>query len=407
MPTESENERESSLLEFLKFLRGAKVVDELRPFLRITPKGIFVDSRCANSIVEVFQNWRYQLTNGAADKSIEKTGQWLFQSATPEKFYLVEGRNSLIGSLIPVEITAPQGYGISYYLGSLLPASGYLHEADPDIQDIQGLTARRKNTGLEFELSLRAGPVIFSEKIVRTFSEIAHSSRFLQRKYPGSESNLVTALKGLVSIIRRARAVPKTIPMVVPYSIKKGRSKGVLLSGKFLFLHEDKTIIDIIELNGRHLSTFLKQELSRAPKEKLHSFRLTPKQRDILGFFSVGTVRTSVHARAFSDFVELIHRSRDPREKFSGWFTALECFEVFATKFQTAQPIEKKKIAMTLNQLRIEGASFRISDGWIFALSRDKSVLRVGARHIRQKTGSVRRPNDKNRLDQHGNTKNS
>lgn len=404
MATESAHDREVSLLEFVGFLRRAKVADEFRDLIRLTPRGIFVDSRCVTSVTEVFQNWRRNLTSGAAEKSIEKTGQWLFQSLAPNKLYLLEGKNALIGFLIPVEITAPQGYGISYYLGSLLPASEYLHESDPDVQKIEDLIVRRQNTGLEFELSLRGSSIIFSEKIIRVFSEIAKGSRFLQRKYPGSESSLVLSLKGFVTILRRARIVPKNIAMLVPYSVKRDRSQGILISGKFLILQKNKTIVDVIELNGRHLSSFLSQELNKAPREKLGSFRMTPEQRDVLGFFRVGSSKTAVHTRALADFAELIQRSREPREKFSGWFTPLECFEVFAMKFQTAQPIEKRKIVATLKQLRIEGTSFRIVDGWIFALSREKSLLRVGARHIRQKTGNVRGPSSKDRMRRDQNT---
>lgn len=388
---EQSQQRQTLLVDFLQFLRRAKPFEEHRPLIRILPKGIFVDDRGFRPFLEAFQGWRHELTHGAADKTEEKTRQWLFETPTPERMYLVEGRSSLVGALIPVEIKAPQQYGLPYYLGSLLPASGYLHEGDPEIQAIPGITVRRSATGLEVEVQRRHGNLIVSEDIIKSFASIAKGSRFLQRRYPESDSNLIATLKALVSIVKRLRVVPKNIPMIVPYAVKRESSKQVLVAGKFLFIAEGLRVKMIVELNGRHLSTFLSDELSKAPKKRFGSFHLTSKHRDLLGFYQVGGIKNSVHARAFSDFVELIRQSREPKERFTGWFTAMDCFERFSMTFQTAQSIEKKMILSSLKKTNIEGASFRISDGWIFALARDKTVMRTTASHIRAKkqTGST------------------
>lgn len=382
---EQSQQRQTLLVDFLQFLRRAKPFEAHRTLIRVLPKGIFVDDRGLKPLLEAFQGWRHEQTQGAADKTDEKTRQWLFETSTPERMYLVEGRTSLVGALIPVEIKAPQQFGLPYYLGSLLPASEYLHEGDPEIQAIPGITVGRSATGLEVEVQRRHGNLIVSEDIIKSFASIAKGSRYLQRRYPESESKLIATLKALVSIVKRARVVPKNVPMIVPYAVKREQAKQVLVAGKFLFIAEGARIRVIVELNGRHLSTFLREELSKAPKKRFGSFHLTSKHRDLLGFYQVGGIKNPVHARAFSDFVELIRLSRDPKERFTGWFTALDCFERFSMIFQTAQSIDKKMILSSLKNSNIEGVSFRISDGWIFALARDKTVMRTTARHIRSK----------------------
>jgi hypothetical protein len=165
--------------------------------------------------------------------------------------------------------------------------------------------------------------------------------------------------------------------------VKVSKTKEPRVAGKFLFIEEKGVHTRIIELHGRHLSSFLRAELVRAPREKLGSFKLTPKHRDLMGFYETGGRRTSVHARAFAEFAELIRRAREPRERFSGWFTAADCFERFSSLFQLAQPIERKKIAQSLERFGIEGSNFKICGGWIFALSREGTVMRTVARHIR------------------------
>jgi hypothetical protein len=154
-------------------------------------------------------------------------------------------------------------------------------------------------------------------------------------------------------------------------------------AGKFLFIEERGTLQRVLELNGRNLSGFLREELVRAPKEKLGSFKLTPKHRDLMGFYDLRGRRASVHARAYGEFAELIRRAREPRERFPGWFTSAECFERFSSFYQLAQPIEKRKISGALERFGVSGDSFKIHGGWIFILSREQTVMRVIAKHIR------------------------
>jgi len=161
------------------------------------------------------------------------------------------------------------------------------------------------------------------------------------------------------------------------------KGKSVRAAGKFLFIEEKGVVLRCIEMSGRNLSSFLREELVRAPREKLGSFKLTPKHRDLMGFYESRGKRTSVHARAYAEFNELIRRAREPRERFNGWFTSAECFERFSSFLQLSQPIEKSKISGALERFGVAGDSFRIYGGWIFVLSREQTVMRTVAKHIR------------------------
>jgi hypothetical protein len=194
---------------------------------------------------------------------------------------------------------------------------------------------------------------------------------------------LLVAFKALLNLAKRARRVPKSFPMVVPYDLLTSKNKDLRASGKFIFIEERGVLNRVIELHGRHLSSFLRSELERAPRDKLGSFKLTSKHRDLMGFYEVRGRRVSVHARAFSEFAELIRRAREPRERFKGWFSAADCFEKFASLYQLSQPIDKRRISASLERFGIEGSSFKICGGWIFAISKEQTVMRTVARHIR------------------------
>lgn len=379
----SDDQGRTSILAFISALKANKGFEPHRSYIRVVPKGLFVDERGVDAVIGTFQAWIKVVSQGAADKTSEKTKQWLFECSEPERLYLVEGRTVLAGYLIPITVPTPQSFGLPYYLGSLLPAAGYLHPSDPELADIKGLEVKQGRLGLEALVRRRNTQLIIPETVLKSFRQLAEESRFLQRRYPGSEKSLLISVRALVGLVRRARVVPKNFPLYVPYDVKVSKTKQVRVAGKFLFVEEKGVVIRILELHGRHLSDFLRSELTRAPREKLGSFRLTPKHRDLMGFYDVRGRRVSVHARAFAEFAELVRRARDPRERFVGWFTAADCFEKFSSLYQLSQPIERRKIAQSLERFGIEGHSFRLCGGWIFSLSKEGTVMRTVARHIR------------------------
>lgn len=380
---QSQQARNASLIQFLEALKTNKAFESHRSQIRVVPKGIFVADGTLDLVAQTFQQWLLVASQGAADKSLDKTKQWLFDGLQQERFYLVEGKTVLTGALIPAVIGTPQRFGLPYYLGSLLPAGTYLHPADPELQRIKGVSISQGRIGLEIRILGRDGELLVPEGVLKAFRDIAQGSRFLQRRYPGCERSLVVSCQALIGIVRRARRVPRKYPLIVPHDALVSKTKQIRAAGKFIFIEDKGVVTRIIELHGRHLSDFLRSELVRAPREKLGSFKLTPKHRDLMGFYEVRGKRTSVHARAFAEFAELIRRARDPRERFSGWCSSADCFERFASLYQTSQLIDKRRINASLERFGIEGHSFRICGGWIFAISREGTVMRTVARHIR------------------------
>jgi len=380
---QAQNEDRSALVTFLSSLRHTKGLESVRDLLRVVPKGLFVDERAIEIIVELYRYWILEESKGVAQKTHEKCRQRLLSDGQSGRQYLVEGKNVLAGYLVPIPIRDPQQFGLPYYLGSLLSTQNYLHPGDPLLKKIKGVEFKHGKDGMEALVSRRKGSLTLPDRLLKSFFALAGASRFLQRRYPDIEKNLSIALNALVGLVRRARIVERSFPLIVPFDVSVSKSKIIRVAGKFLFIEEKGVLQRIIELNGRNLSSFLREELARAPKDKLGSFKLTSKHRDLMGFYEVRGRRSSVHARAFSEFSELIRRARDPRERFTGWFTSVQCFEKFSSFYQRAQPIEKAKIAAALQRFGVQGDAFKIYGGWIFVLSREQTVMRVIAKHIR------------------------
>lgn len=383
MTDQSRADERAQLIPFLVNLKGDKNAQALLPSIRVLSKGIFVEERAVSAVVEHYQAWLERQSHGEAHKSAEKTFQWLFVEREPTRHYLVEGKNLLVGFVIPGTLPNPQQFGLPFYLGSLLSSDSYLHPADPELAKIPKVEVKRGRDGLECIVGTRRTQVVIGEKVVRDFAALIRDSRFVERRYPHAQKTLMGALKLLIMLVRRSRVIPRSFPIVVPHDVKASKAKAVRVSGKFMFIEEQGRISRTIELSGRNLSGFLRAELERAPRAKLGSFKLTPKHRDLMGFYEAFGKRRSVHARAFAEFEEGVRRTRDTRERFSGFFTSLECFEKFSQWYQLSQPIEFHKIKASAERFGVKGERYQLYGGWIFAFDRSQTLVRCVGRHIR------------------------
>jgi hypothetical protein len=383
MTEQVRTDERAQLTSFLVFLKGSKGAQQVLPSLRVLSKGIFVDERAVSALVEQYQAWLEKESHGEVHKTFEKSFQWLFEAKDPVRHYLVEGKNVLVGFVAEVSIANPQQFGLPYYLGSLLSGQSYLHPADPNISKLSHVEARQGKLGLEFHIASRRSIIVVHEKVVRDFAALIKDSRFVERRYPDALRTLAGALKLMVSLIRRARVIPRTFPIVVPHDVINSKTKNIRMAGKFMFVEERGALLRTIELSGRNLSGFLRAELVRTPREKLGSFKLTPKHRDLMGFYDAFGRRRSVHARAFAEFEEGVRRARDPRERFQGFFTAPACFEKFSQWYQLSQPIEFPKIKSSVERFGVKGDRYQLYGGWIFAFDRSHTLVRCVGRHIR------------------------
>jgi hypothetical protein len=383
MTENARSDERAQLVPFLMSLKGNKGAQELLSSVRVLSRGLFVDERVVSGVVELYQAWLERESHGLAHKTPEKTFQWLFEGRDPVRQYLVEGKHVLVGFVIPVILNHPQQFGLPYYLGSLLSADTYLHPADPAIAAIPKMDVKQGAKGVEFVVSTRKERILITEKVVRDFARLIEHSRFIERRYPHARATLVGTLQVLVGLVQRSRVVPRTFPIVVPFDVKASATKSVRMAGAFMFITDRGTLIRTIELSGRNLSGFLRSELERAPREKIGTFRMTPKHRDLMGFYESFGKRRSVHARAFAEFEEGVRRTRDARERFAGFFTAVECFEKFSQWYQLSQPIELYKIRSSVERFGVKGDRYQVYGGWIFVFDRSHTLIRCVGRHIR------------------------
>lgn len=373
----------SELMDFIPYLKSLKDFEPLRHFIRVTPRGLFVENSVTETVVALYQKWFHEFTRGEVSRTIDKSRVRLFGDQKPDPQYLVEGKTVLLGVLASGTVQNPQQTGLPYYLGALVSSRQFLHPKDPQLAALPGLSIRTTQTGSEISVQLRDRALKIPKFVLDDFAHTAALSPFLVRRNPGMDQSLAIALRVLVSVASRARPVRKDAAILVPHRFQNARNATIRLSRKFLLVEQSGELKFIAELNGRNLSEFLRNELSSGPKQSLGSFRLSSRRAPNIGEFHIKGVTFTLRPRAFAEFVEFITRAKDPREKFNKAYTTQECFEKFSSFFQLAQPFDRRKLEKALGDRGITARDVRVYGGWIFAISKRGVITRVAARHIR------------------------
>jgi hypothetical protein len=373
----------SELPDFLVYLRQRKDFEPHRGLIRVTPGGLFIESSIVDRVVELYQAWFAEFTKGEATRTFEKSRQRLLGSHVDEKFYLIEGKTTLCGVRAPGEIAAPQSCGLPYNLGSLLSAKKYLHPSDPILAGIRGLVIRNSQHGVEFSLKVRGKDCLVPANVLEEFELTIARSPYLQRRHEGIGGSRGLQVAVLAKIIEQSRPIPESRPMLIPHRFSQRRDASFQLSRKMLVVFQKGTVVDVVELNGRNLSGFLKHELRTGPKDVLGTFRLAHRREPNLGSLRLKEGAVVVRPYAFAEFVETIARSTDPKEKLNRYFTAQDCFQRFWSLLQLSQPIERGKLARVLDDRGVKSHSIRVNGNWVFGISRRGVLERIVARHIR------------------------
>lgn len=410
---------------FLEYVRRSKPFETLRPFVRVTPGGLFVEESKLEAVLEIFKVWLEQYSQGEDRRTGEKLKRKFFSNTEPVLRYLVEGKICMRGVLAPAKVQEPQKYALPYFLGSLIEGSQYLHPGDPLVSDLRNGEVALGPQGPELRITSSKRPIAVSTEMLKRFAQIAQRSHRLVKRYPELETTLAGAVKPLLFLFGRARLLKSDWVHLVPISARGWREKdgkrgegrrgkgggdrrgapqpakddrpfsGLFVQDFYMFVVERDRLTAIHELVGRNFSTFVRDEFMRVDRRKLGSFHLFERPGPNIGTFSVRGQNTALSPRAFSEFIQFLGRATDKREKLEGWFTVEEAFQRFSSFFQLATPIERKKLEHTLKEHELGAGQLRVYGGWTFLIGPEGAIDRCVARHLprhapRTRDGAVR-----------------
>lgn len=365
-----------SLEVFAKDLKNLFQMNVLKEKVRITPQGLFVDLSLKRSLLDKYREWLQEKTQGVAGKSERKCFKRLFSTENPPQYYLVEGKVSFLGCLVPFLVQAPQNFGIPYYLGSLIPADNYLHPKDERLANLPNVEVVPTAEGVEVHLRVKKWRYKVSQASLLSFRAVIERSTRLSKKFPLATKSMLDVVKALGSVLYDAKPVDKRSSILVPQSLPKKRI--ILRSEDLIFIIDDQErLVFCYEVKGANLFCFLRDELNEATKRKIFnigSLEISSQNRKYCASLKIKGRRYFMSLNTVRDFAEYCTISQVPYIKVEPAYTIIDCFRALSVICEHSEDIEKKLIERHVSMLRATMSRFMTFEKWIIAITADNCI---------------------------------
>ena len=373
---------EVSLLPFIRDVKTLFKIEEMKDKLRVTPAGLFIDEGLRPKLIEKYQEWLLKKTQGAVVKSERKCFKRLFGSEEPPEYYLVEGKNCLLGYLVACPVQQPQSMGIPFYLGSLTETRNYVHPRDPRLAAMENLELAATSDGMELQVQVRGRTYRMQTPFLLTLRELAEHSPHLLRQFPELPHALRETVRAAVKLLKRAALVEKKQQILVPQRLANAKQMFFLRSGTLVFAAErGERLVECYELKGASLNHLIRQDLravTGGQKRGAHlgSLEIIPRDPRRIGSLRIRGEQFFVAPRALQDFVERVLDYPPLRSRLPARYTVAMCIEEFCVICQQSEQIAKAKIARHVEQLKLKANRFYTYERWLLVIGDGNTILR-------------------------------
>ena len=354
--------------------------EELKNSIRVTPRGVFVEERGFHRLVEAYQLWLKNQTGGEVTKSTDKCIKRLFDTLQPPQYYLVEGKQCLLGFLVKCSIEQPQRYGIPFYLGSLLDTREYLHPRDPFLASMKNVEIFHKPLGLELKVPFKGKSIRLPAEVLKDFAALAQNSSKLLEKNPQAGRSLRDSLMVVIRLLGKTREISDKEPLLIPSRYRNKKDLKYFGLGSLVFVTERGGVLaGCYELRGKNFVLLVRNEVelsARAARgRQIGAIELPPRRSRFVGAIQVKHDRYWLHPRAFREFIDQAPHAPSLRESFSGPFTIFDCLKKMPFVFAAAGSADQRQVAAYLAKPAPRGARFRVKDDWIFVILGKNEVV--------------------------------
>jgi len=365
---------------FIEKLEAGESEAELRLKYRILPKGFFLGEQSLDEFLNRYQEWHMKQTGALQPRSIDKIMRHLFESEHPAFYYIVEGKQCLVGYYVPFLVEAPFQSKIPRYQGSPLAAKGFLHPRDPIFEKSENISAHLDNyKGLEIRIRTKHGEYTLAQDFLKSFVALLEGNNRYRREFPRIVQGQRFALFALQKLLSRARPASKRRGFPFPARFRNDNSVKILRFRRLCIVAAHGERLELcFELRARNLTEFIRGELKLLGSDK-HSKKIGPlfifynPGPSIFGF-SIKGKRYKFSHRAFEQYLDMLLRVKFASRGLTGNYTLRDALRNLGGIIQRAEWIPKRDIPQKVFRT-LEGHELLLSSGhWVFIIDNDTCV---------------------------------
>ncbi len=365
--------------DFIEVLPAAVGLETCKVNLRLTRDGVFVKEEFYRTILTSFQKWYQTLTSSAHLPNIIKVKRKLFAEEQVHQVYLIEGKTTLVGYLLPCETQSKRRLGLPYVDSRTLDAKDFLHSRDPLFSSLNDVDLVLKPGSSEIEVSVGSEKFRFTMETVKQFHAQARYSPIVLRRYRKLREAQRFALVALVKIIKQTRSHTDKKPLFIPVGTEHYPAQAFRLYYDWVFVLDERSFIrTAYELRGKNFSNYVASELRYLAERGIRGVR------DLRIFRYPGREIADIRVGASS--YKLGRRCLDAIEKFypyyiskhakgSKRYSLADLLKFFVAEFQQAYIVAPKEVAWLLKAGKVKAREFRFNKRWLFLINHKRVVF--------------------------------
>jgi hypothetical protein len=368
-------------VRFVRSLFGTSLANNLR----ITPSGLFVPETEREPLISAYQVWLKADSGAAGLLESSRCIEHLFGSPTPTDFYVLDGKNCLVGNLIKIETNPELKTKFPVYAGTPIDGRNSIHPKDPMLSKLpEGIQIQNGPDGMEIRLQLKT---ILIQLPLSRLPDIAYlvgnSPRLRKQKYTFKQA-LRKVVPELALLLKQARPVNTSSLRFLPSQFRRqGNVKFLALADLILALNSQGRFISGFGFKAKNMLDFLHTEikiLSETVRSKrIGEFDLRTYERNCAGILRSKNEKFSLEYRALMDFVQIWRPNKTEKRK-SESPTLFDILRELSLEFSHSAWTLERDISPRFRGSSKDNLNYRTTKGWVFWISKRAHLVSLRRR---------------------------
>ena len=372
-----------TIQRFVSSLFGSNLASRLK----ITPLGLFIPENELTAFICAYQTWLK--ADSAAEGLLETNRciEHIFETNSPTDYYLLDGKNCLVGNLIKLSPTAEFKSKFPFYAGTPIDGRHSIHPKDPILSRLpEGVQIITASNGMQLSIKLKSTTIQLPLSRLADIAYLVGNSPRLRKQKHTFKQALRKVVPELALLLKQARVISPSSLRFMPSQFRRRSDVTFLSLADLIFaLNSNGNFISGFGFKAKNLLDFLHQEIRELSKsvrsKRIGEFDLRFSDRQIAGTLRSNQEKFQLEYKALMDFVQIWRPNRSSNNRNEAP-TLFDLLRELSLEFYKSSWTLDRDISPRYRGSGKDNLNYRTTKGWVFWISKRSHLVSLRRRPI-------------------------